>query len=62
MKQKKRIDPKITKANKSITKVSVACRHASDECRRNGSPVRSITFRVLDNGETRFHVTYRRKQ
>lgn len=31
-------------------------------CRKNNSPIRSVTYRVLDDGNIKTHVVYRKKK
>lgn len=47
--------------NGAIEQASRELTHCKQTCRANGSPLRSITYRVNDDGTHKLHVTYKRK-
>lgn len=57
----KQTEKQVQAVNVSIGNVSRELKRLQKTCDSNGSPIRSITFRVFDDGETKLHVTYRRK-
>lgn len=56
---------KLTKETKAVNAAFLAVSRELKRfrvvCARNGSPLRYITYRVFDDGNTRLHVAYRRK-
>lgn len=57
----KHVDKRVLSINGAIERVSRELKRCKEICACNNAPLRSITFRVLDNGNTKLHVTYRRK-
>lgn len=53
--------PKESKVvNKAFDPMSKAIRRFARICKDVGFPIRYISFRVFDNGETKLHVSYKR--
>ena len=57
----KQTQEQIRAVNGAIEQASRELKRCKQTCRANGSPIRSITFRVMDDGNTKPHVTYKRK-
>lgn len=57
----KQTEERIIAINGAIEQASRELKRCKQTCRANGSPLRSITFRVMDDGNTKLHVTYKRK-
>jgi hypothetical protein len=47
--------------NQAFLKMSAELKRFKLVCQKNNSRIRSVNFKVLNNGETRLHVVYRRK-
>ena len=58
---KKQTEEQIRAINGAIEQASRELKRCKQTCRANGSQIRSITFRVMDDGNTKLHVTYKRK-
>lgn len=54
--------PEIKAINAAFDPMALAIRRFAGICGSVGEPIRSITFRVFDNGDTKLHVTYKRKK
>lgn len=59
--KKTKTNPQTNAVNAAIERASRALNAAASDCASSGSPIKSITFRVLDKGNTRLHVIYRRR-
>jgi hypothetical protein len=57
----KQTEEQILAVNGAIEQASRELKRCKQACRSNGSPIRGITFRVMDDGNTKLHVTYQRK-
>jgi hypothetical protein len=58
----KKTDPKVAAINHAIEAVLHQFKGCRAVCATMGSPLRSITFRVRDDGTTNTRITYRRKK
>lgn len=58
---KQQTEEQIRAINGAIEQASRELTRCKQTCRANGSPLRSITYRVMDDGTHKLHVTYKRK-
>lgn len=47
--------------NHAFESLSTELKRFRQVCGQNDSPIRAVTFRVVGSGQTKTHVTYRRK-
>lgn len=52
--------PSVRRVNKAFEQVSTALQKYRFACEENGNPLRSVTYRVEDNGCSKLHSTFRR--
>jgi len=50
----------LDKVNRAFTSMSEGVREFRDVCRRQGSPIKSVTFRNFPDGTSKLHATYRK--
>ena len=57
---KRKPDKQVASVNLAFNRLSDALKDFETLCLIMESPIRSVTYRVLDNGETKCHVIYRK--
>jgi hypothetical protein len=58
---KEKFTPAVRGTNRALERLFQEFKRVRGICQKHGNPLRYITYRVFDNGETKCHVAYKKK-